>query len=150
MPKKLLPAAFCLGLLALSTPTVYAQGSPEVIVRPGDTIEWVAVAAGPHRVKFGAGGTTTSVEDIKKILDNPAISPAGDSAQAVTGPLLSAKVREDATPGQTFVFTCGVHPTDMLSLTFIVAAKVVGEPVRTHKITGEAGRNWHLHVDTKP
>jgi plastocyanin len=150
MPKYLVSAVFGLGLVALNTPTVYAQGSPEVIVRPGDTIEWVAVSGGPHKVRFGAD-EATSLDKLKDILENftPPLTAAGDSPPGNPGPLTKATVKADAA-GKTFVFTCGVHPTDMLSLTFTVADKVAGQPARNHKISAEAGRHWHLHVDTTP
>lgn len=149
MPKKLVSAVFCLGLLALCAPTVFAQGSPEVIVRQGDTIEWVAVGPPPHKVRFGANGATPVAEVSALLTFEPALNN-GDSPQLPTGKLLTAKVKDDAEPGKTFVFTCGVHPGPMLSLPFTIAAKVASQPPRTHKIMGVTGLHWHLHVDTTP
>jgi hypothetical protein len=149
--KMLMSAALALGTFALSTTLGYAQGAPEVIVRRGDKIDWSALSGGPHRVKFGAAGTT-SVAEINALLDfTPVLTPGGDSPQKVTGPLTSAQVKDiPEVVGKTFVFTCGVHPAQMLSLTFTIAEKVTGGTARTHKITGESGLHWHLLVDTTP
>jgi hypothetical protein len=159
MSKTLASSALCLGLLALSTPLVIAQGSPEVIVRQGDTIEWVAATPGPpaipHKVRFGGNGAT-SFAVVKDLLDfDPALTPDGggiaDSAQKNNGTLLKAKVKDTAdVVGKTFVFVCGIHTGQMLSLPFKIEARVGGEAPRTHKITGEVGLHWHLHVDTSP
>jgi plastocyanin len=149
-------AALCLAILAPGSQSAYAQGSPEVIVRQGDTIEWVAVGPPPHKVRFGAGAGVTSVADMNLLVTfTPAltIGPGGegDSPQSGNGPLLTAKVKDDAAPGKSFVFNCGVHSGGpMISLPFTIAAKVDGVPPRTHKIIGEQGLHWHLHVDTTP
>jgi plastocyanin len=159
MPKKLVPAVFCLGLLALSTLTAYAQGSPEVIVRQGDTIEWVAMGPPPHKVRFGANGATP-LDAINGLLENftPALTvgPGGEGdspAQGQSaGTLLTAKVKDNAdVVGKAFVFVCGVHSAgQMVSLPFRIEAKVAGEAPRKHKIMGGPGLHWHLHVDTTP
>ena len=141
-----------LALIASACVPVAAQVLPEVIVRQGDTIQWVVgQGSPPHKVRFGANGAT-SVAEINTILTNitPPLTPAGDGPQKPSGILLTAKVKDDAEPGKTFIFTCGVHPPQMLSLPFTVAAKVAGQPPRTHKIIGEAGLHWHVHVDTTP
>jgi hypothetical protein len=150
MLKKLVTVVFCLGLLALDNPTVYAQGSPQVIVRQGDTIEWHAVGPPPHKVRFGANGATP-IAEVSALLDFDPVLVNGDSPQASTGKLLTAKVKDNATPGKTFIFVCGVHTGgQMVSLPFTIAAKVAGEQPRTHKIMGVTGLHWHLHVDTTP
>lgn len=149
-PKKLLSTVFCLGLLALSTPSVYAQGSPEAIVRQGDTIEWWAISAGPHGVRFGSDGGSP-VNEVSALLEfTPALNN-GDSEQKSTGRLLTAKVKDNAEVGKRFVFVGSFH-TDgqMISHRFTVAAKVAGEQPRTHKITGVTGLHWALHIDTTP
>jgi hypothetical protein len=155
MPKNLIAALFFLGFAALTMPTAYAQGSPEVIVRQGDTIEWVAVGPPPHRVRFGSPGTTPFAEVSALLEFTPTLTagPGGeaDSPQAPTGTLLTAKVKDDAVPGKTFIFNCGVHPGgQMLSLPFTIAAKVAGEQPRRHRIMGVTGLHWHLHIDTTP
>jgi hypothetical protein len=151
MSKALAVLMIGLTLVASALVPASAQVLPEVTVRQGDTIQWVV---GPgniqHKVKFGATGTT-SVAEIRDILDiTPPLTAAGESRQAASGTLLTAKVKDNAEPGKTFIFTCGVHPGQMLSLPFTVAAKVAGQPARTHKIIGEVGLHWHLHVDTTP
>jgi hypothetical protein len=151
MSKALTVLASGFALVASTYALASAQVLPEVIVHQSDTIQWVVGSPSPpHKVRFGANGAT-SVADINDILEN--ITPpltAGDGPQASSGILLTARVKDDATPGKTFIFTCGVHPVAMLSLPFTVAAKVVGQPSRTHKIMGEAGLHWHVHVDTTP
>jgi hypothetical protein len=144
-------AGFSFGLLFLGLGAAYAQhGSADVVVvRPGDTIEWFAVGPPKHKVRFGANGATPTNE-VSALLDfNPALVD-GDSPERSTGKLLTAKVKDNATVGKTFVFTCGVHPGAMLSLPFKIEAKVTGEQPRTHKIMGVVGLHWHLHVDTTP
>ena len=146
MSKRLTAVAIWLGFVAVPAP-VSAQTQPEVVVRQGDTIQWVAAAGLQHKVKFGAAGTTP-IADIGAILNFTPPLVNGES-KATTGTLQTATVKEDkATVGKTFVFTCGFHPAQMVSLPFLVAAKVAGEPARTHTIMGEAGFHWHLHVDT--
>lgn len=152
MSKALAVLVIGLALVASALVPASAQVLPEVIVRQGDTIQWVVgTGSPPHRVRFGANGAT-SVAEINTILENltPPLNPAGDGRQAASGTLLTAKVKDNAEPGKTFIFTCGVHPGQMLSLPFTVAAKVAGQPPRTHKIIGEAGLHWHIHVDTTP
>ena len=131
---------------------VYAQGAPEVIVRPGDTIQWAAISGGPHQVWFSGANGASSRAQIVDILDNfsaPGLDADGKSQGANTGALLSATVKDaPGVVGKTFVFTCGIHPAAMLSLTFTVADKVAGQGPRTHRILGESGSHWHLHVDT--
>jgi hypothetical protein len=156
MSKKLVSAVFCLGLLALGPVTAYAQQA-EVIVRQGDSIEWVAVTgAPPHKVRFNANGAS-SIDEINAILENfsPAlkVGPNGErdsDPPKSSGTLLAAKVKDDAPPGKTFVFVCGIHTGAMLSFPFKVEAKVAGEPSRTHKIMGVPALHWHLHIDTTP
>lgn len=155
--RTLAASALCLGFLAQSTPLANAQGSPEIIVKQGDTIEWVAATPGPppisHKVRFGANGAT-SFAVVKELLDfDPALTPdangMADSVQKPSGTLLKAKVKDTTdVVGKTFVFVCGIHTANMLSLTFKIEAKVAGEAPRTHKITGETGQHWHLHIDT--
>jgi plastocyanin len=155
MPRELVSAMFCLGLLAVSAPAVYAHGSEEVVVKQGDTIEWIATGGPPHRVRFGADGAS-SVAEINNILENfsPALTPAPtggvESPGVNTGTILTAKVKDTAVPDATFIFVCGVHPGPMLSLPFKVEPKVAGLPPRTHRIFGGPGLGWHVHVDTTP
>lgn len=145
-------AAVCVVGIACGFAFVFAhaQAPPEVIVRPGDTIQWVGTGAPPHKTRFGANGATP-INDINQILENftPPLSN-GDGPVLNGQATLTAKVKD--TPqvvGKTFIFTCGFHPAQMLSLQFTVAAKDGNTP-RTHKITGEPGLHWHLHVDTTP
>lgn len=151
MSNALRSAAFAFGTFILGTNLAYAQVAPEVIVRRGDKIDWSALSGGPHRVKFGVAGTTPVAEITALLEFTPALTPGGDSPQKVTGPLTSATVKDvPEVVGKTFVFTCGVHQAQMLSLAFTIADKVAGVASRTHKITGEAGLHWHLLVDTTP
>jgi len=145
MRKKLVSTVFCLGFLAFNAPVAYTQGAPEVIVRPGDTIQWVALSGGNHRLNFGAAGTTPA-NQIGDILTFDPPLTNGESPELSGAPLAKATVKDAV--GKTFVFTCGVHPAQMLSLTFEVAAAVPGQPARIHRISGETGNHWHLHVDT--
>jgi hypothetical protein len=160
MPKKSLIAAIGLGFCVLTPAISYAQGSPVVMVRQGDTIEWSVISAGPHQVRFGgtvAGATLPTISAIQAILDfppppAPQLTIDGDVARSPAaggGKLLTAKVKADAAVGTTFSFTCGIHPAQMASVTFAIAASD-GQPPRTHKIFGETGLNWHLHADTTP
>ena len=160
MPTRSLIAAICLGFFVLAPAISHAQGSPVVIVRPGDTIEWSVISAGPHQVRFGgtvAGAPLPTISAIQAILDFPPL-PApqltidGDEARSPAaggGKLLTATVKAGAAAGATFSFTCDIHPAQMRSVTFTVAASD-GLPPRTHKIFGETGLNWHLHADTTP
>jgi|ERR1043165_9223003 hypothetical protein len=154
MGRKSLGLAFGIGLLSLSSATVCAQGQPEVVVRQGDSIEWSGAGAPPHKLRFGGPGGTTSIAVIKTILEgfNPPIpdnATVWDSPQG-GGKFATLKVKDDAPPGATFVFICGIHLGQMLSLPFKVEAKVAGEGPRTHKVIGVPGPDWHLHVDTTP
>ena len=165
MSRTLFTAATGVGLLILSHASVCAQqpSTPaDRTIRQGDTIEWVAVSGGNHKVRFGANGAT-SVADINTILENfsQALTPGttGDSPAASSGTLLTAKVKDDATPGKTFIFTCGIHTTPMLSEPFTIAAKVPGQPPRNLKIKGvfvSGQMHWFLEaardvqVDTAP
>ena len=154
MRKTGIVAALSFGLLVLSVSMVFAQGSTVITVRQGDTIEWTSLSAGPHRVRFGSSGAAPALADLNKLLEFPDPNfplTTGDSKQAVTGKLLVAKVKEDPeTVGKTFVFVCGVHSAgQMVSLPFTIAVKVAGE-TKTHRITGETGLHWHLHIDTTP
>jgi hypothetical protein len=151
MPVKLLSTVFCLGLLALSTLSVHAQSSPEVIVRQGDTIEWWAISAGPHGVRFGSEGGSP-VNEVSALLEfTPPGLTNGDSEQKQTGRLLIAKVKDNAEVGKKFVFVCSIHTNgNMISHPFTVAAKVAGEQPQTHKIMGVTGQHWALHIDTTP
>lgn len=151
MWKNLVSGVFCLGLLALNAPVAYAQGAPEVIVRPGDMIQWTAQSGGDHSVKFGSA-ETTPVKDINLILqfDPPGLDANGTSPTGNQAPIIKATVKDTAPVGKTFVFMCGVHGTDMLSYTFIVAEKVANQPPRTHLIFGQSGSHWRLHIDVKP
>jgi hypothetical protein len=157
MSKSLASVKLAFGILTLSMSAAYAQGSGEiVVVRQGDTIEWIAAGPPPHKVRFGGGGAVTSVADAEALLDfEPDLTPGpgdvGDSPQLPSGSLLKATVLDTAAPGKTFVFNCGVHFNGpMISVPFTIAAKVAGEPARTHRIIGGPGLNWHLHVDTTP
>jgi hypothetical protein len=142
-------AATVLAFVALATASSHAQGAPEAIVRQGDTIQWIAAAGPPHKLKFGAAGTTP-IADIEAILEFKPPLVNGES-KATSGTLQTATVKEDkATVGRTFVFTCGFHPDRMLSLAFTVAARDAGQTPRTHTVMGEAALHWHLHVDTTP
>lgn len=158
MPMKLSSAAFCLGLLALSASGAQAQGTQEVIVRQGDTIEWYAISAGPHGIKFGADGATpvNQVDPLLQFSPRPDGSPGlnnnGESLSKGTGLLLTAKVKADAAVDKTFIFVCAVHggaQSPMLSRPFKIAASVAGQQ-QTHKIIGVTGLHWALHVDTTP
>lgn len=163
---KSLLAVLGLGLFAVTAMPAHAQGPStpaDRTVRQGDTIEWVAVSGGNHKVRFGANGATP-VPEINTLLESfsPALTPGaiGDSPQASSGRLLTAKVKEDAaTVGKTFIFTCGIHTTGMLSQPFTIAAKAPGQPPRTHKIKGVlVGGQFHwflevsrdVQVDTAP
>ena len=144
--------ATALAAIACAVASAYAQAPPEVIVRPGDTIQWVLGSGSPpHKVRFGANGATP-VTEVKQVLGNFStdLTPAGDGPALTVGTPFTAKVLDTAEPGKTFIFTCGIHPPVMLSLQFTVAAKVPGQAARTHKIVGETGLHWHLHVDTTP
>ena len=118
-------------------------------MRQGDTIQWVVGQPGPpHQVRFGANGVT-SVADINTILEN--ITPALSLQATVHGfrHLLTAQVKDDAEPGKTFIFTCGVHPGPMLSLPFTVCEgrrSTAPDP----QVLAEAALHWHVHVDTTP
>jgi plastocyanin len=157
MLAKMLSNAFCLGLLALSTTsTILAQSSEEVVVRQGDTIEWWAISAGPHGVKFGSDGASP-INEVATLLDflprsdgTPAIDNNGESEQKTTGRVLTAKVKTNAQVGGKFVFVCLIH-TDgrMISHPIVIAAGVPGQG-RTHKIMGVTGLHWALHIDTTP
>jgi hypothetical protein len=157
MTNKLTVAALSLGLLTLTAGVAHAQGSPEVVVRQGDTIEWVSVGPPPHKVRFGANGAT-SLDVINALLENftPPLTVGGggegDSPSQSNGTLLTAKVKDSAdVVGKTFVFVCGIHTGgQMVSFPFRIEAKVAGEPPRRHKIMGVQGLHWHLHVDTTP
>jgi hypothetical protein len=154
MPRILTVVALCLDLLPLALGPAHAQGpsTPEDrTIRQGDTIEWIAVS-GTHKVRFGANGAT-SVAEINTILENfsQALTPGttGDSPAASSGTLLTAKVKDDATPGKTFVFTCGIHTTPMLSELFTIAAKVPGQAPRNLRIKGTFVNNqmhWLLEA----
>ena len=137
----------CASVMATAMP-VYAQGQPDIVVRQGDTIEWIGAAGGPqHKLNFGAAGTTP-VAEITTILDFKPPLAGGESKQG-SGLLVSATVKEDkATIGKKFVFTCGVHPVPMLSVSFVVAPRVPGEAPRTFTVMGESGLHWHVHADT--
>ena len=153
MSKMLFVVAISLVLVASASIFVYSQNQAEVVVRQGDTIQWVHLGpmGVPHKVRFGSSGATP-VADINMILENfkPPLNAMGDAPPATSGTLLTAKVKDTAMAGATFVFTCGIHPMPMLSLPFRVEAKVAGQPARTHKITAEMGLHWHVHVDTTP
>lgn len=162
MSKTLFATALSLGLLALASEPIFAQGAStpaDRTIRQGDTIEWVAESAGPHEVRFGAPGTTP-VAAINTILESftPVLTPGaiGNSPRLPSGRLLTAKVKNAATPGTTFIFTCGVHPPQMLSQPFTIAARVAGQPPRTHRIKGVSGLHWllevtrNVQVDTAP
>lgn len=160
MPKTILAATLCFGLAAtLPTPGWAQQPSTDAdrTIRQGDTIEWVSVSSGPHQVKFGGtvGGTTLpKISDVQAILKfPPAPAPQltisgdiGTSPARQTGDLLSATVDQNAAPGTTFFFTCGIHPGLMLSHPFKIEAKVAGQPATTHKIKGGPGLNWFMEV----
>jgi plastocyanin len=155
MSRSFTVVAHFLGVFGLIAVPVYAQPADvpaEVVVRPGDTIEWRAVDEVPHQVHFGAPGTTPLAE-AKAILEFDStlgLDDAGLSKKAGTGTLLKAKVKDTAQEGKTFAFACNVHPGNrMLSLPFKIAAEG-GEPARTHLIFGESTRHWHLHVDITP
>jgi plastocyanin len=150
MSRRFIVATTCLALCGGAGAFSYAQAPPEVIVRPGDTIQWVGTGNPPHKVRFGANGATP-VDDINKILENITPPLANGDGPVLNGTTsLTAKVKDNAeVVGKTFVFTCGIHPPVMLSLQFTVAAKD-GPTPRIHKITGEPGLHWHLHVDTTP
>lgn len=137
--------------IAGAAASVHVQAPPEVIVRPGDTITWSGTGNPPHKVRFGANGASP-IADINDILENitpPLVSGDGPVFNNTTT-TLTAKVKDAAGVGKSFIFTCGFHPGQMLSLQFTVAAKVTGQGPRTHKIVGEPGLHWHLHVDTTP
>jgi plastocyanin len=147
MSKMLFSAVFCLGLLPIAPASVYAQGPStptERTVRQGDTIEWVAVSGGNHRVRFGESGAT-SLTEINTILE-PTVAQDNPPVAIPSGALFTAKVRDSATVGKTFVFTCGIHTGQMLSETFTVAAKDPTQPARSHKIKGVSGPHWFMEV----
>jgi plastocyanin len=160
MTRTSLIVAIALGSFILTPAIGYAQGSAVVMVRPGDTIEWSVISAGPHQVRFGgtvAGAPLPTISAIQAILDfppppAPQLTIDGDEAlspAAGGGKLLTATVKANAAVGTKFSFTCGMHPAQMASVTFAIAASD-GLPPRTHKIFGETGLNWHLHADTTP
>lgn len=152
-------AALSTALVFVSFPSAHAQVK-EVVVRQGDTIEWHGVSGPPHRVRFG--GTVgkeklTPVGEIRAILDDfkPALPDNGEPAPSGKV-LLTATVRKDAPLNATFIFTCGNHPTAMLSIAFRVVA--AGPVTQTHRIEGVTGFHWQLrtekgeviHIDTTP
>ena len=150
------------GVLVLSTLLANAQNNPEIIIKQGDTIEWVSVPNAPHKVRFGGSGSgATSFDVVKDLLDFDPTTPimhdpnnpdptTFDSAQKPSGTLLKAKVKEtDGVIGKTFVFICGVHGGQMLSYAFKIEAKGAGG-ARNYRILGEPAINWHLHIDTTP
>ena len=125
-------------------------------IRQGDTIEWVSVSSGPHQVKFGGtvGARRFEDLDVQAILKfPPAPAPQltisgdiGTSPARSTGPLLSATVDQDAVPGSTFFFTCGIHQAAMLSHPFKIEAEVEGLPARTAFIGGGAPTHPFIEV----
>ena len=126
MSRTLAVVSFALAMGASAV--AHAQPSaPEVVVRQGDTIQWVAAQGPPHKVRFGSSGATP-VPEIDAILTfNPLL--VNGEGTATSGTLLTATVKEDpSTVGKTFIFTCALHPAQMLSLPFVVAAKVAGQP----------------------
>jgi hypothetical protein len=156
-------SALGLALVAIASPAVYAQElstDEDRTIRQGDTIEWVSVTGGPHQVRFGgAVGATTlpKISEVQAILDfppapAPQLTISGDIGRgpaAGTGPLLTAKVKDDAAIGATFIFTCGIHTTGMLSQPFMIAAKVADQPARTFRIKGvfvSGQMHWFLEV----
>ena len=163
MTKKLSATALSLGLLTLTAIPSGAQGPSlpaERAIRQGDTIEWV-VDSGTHKLRLGQNGAS-SVNDLKLIMEGVSSPfPAGPSADippngASSGTLFSAKVLDNATVGKAFTFTCGFHPTQMLSEKFTIAAKVAGQPARTHRIRATSTLHWmkevtrDVQIDTAP
>jgi hypothetical protein len=91
----------------------------------------------------------TLLSDIAKILTfSTALNFVDDIGTSRVGgmPMLTAVVNNDAdTTGVTsFIFTCGRHPTEMLSQPFKIAAKG-GQGPRTLKIKA-VGLDWVLET----
>jgi hypothetical protein len=160
MTKTAASSVLCLGVLVLSTLHANAQTNPEIIIKQGDTIEWLSVPNVPHKVRFGGPQGASSFDAVKDLLDFDPATPIAhdpanpdattfDSAQKSSGTLLKAKVKDSAEIGKTFVFICGVHLGQMLSYTFKIEAKGPGG-ARNYRILGEPSIHWHLHVDTTP
>jgi hypothetical protein len=152
MIRKLVSAAFFAYLFAVSMYSANAQNVSEVIIKQGDSIEWFALSAGPHGVKFGSEGGIPSFEEVSRLLEFPS-GFNGESESKQTGRLMTARVKENAEVGKTFVFVCAIHSGatgPMVSHPFRIAAKVAGEQPRTHKILGVTGLHWAIHIDTTP
>lgn len=167
MPKSLIATVLALGLVG-SAPVFAQTASTDAdrTIRQGDSIEWIALSGPPHRVRFGGTvGTTTltSVSDVEKILEDfVSVTATGDTAQSPSGSdgetVLTAKVKADAAVGTTFIFTCGIHTSQMISQIFTIAASDAALPARTHRINGVQGLHWLLeivkveevHADTTP
>jgi hypothetical protein len=157
MLKTLAARALGLGLGVLYPTLTHAQPT-EVIVKQGDKIEWHQVSGPQHRVRFGGTVgtvTLTPVDQIRQRLGDfdPPLPDNGQPLPVSGKPLLVATVRADAPVDATFIFTCGEHPSAMISIPFKIRA-AEGSP-QTHRIDGVAGFHWKLqpgnvHIDTTP
>ena len=161
--------SMCLVAMAVAHGSTGAEPPPaagDLIVKPGDTIEFASPS--PHRLRFGgsvqdAANTTgppiqlTPWTEVEKILTfTPALAVNAGIAMGAPGQTVTATVKETASAGSTFMFTCGQHPAAMLSLPFTVAAK--GGPERALKIRAANVLKWLLkkadgtevQIDTTP
>jgi hypothetical protein len=142
---RLIVATFLGGLLSIQGGSVSAQplSESDITIRPGDVIEWTT--PGIHHLLVGAEGLT-ALSDVDKILSfSPELNREGFEGFSNAGASVTATVKADAGMQgvQEFVFTCGAHPTGMLSRPFKIA-EGAGDKVRTLKIRAENPETWIL------
>jgi hypothetical protein len=146
----------------LLTPALGQTVDKEMILHPGDTIEFKPLD--DHAVRFGgtvtdstnASVTLTAFPDVLKLLDFPVpatCQPANVSCSVFPPAThFTARVRADidfATLGAatSFDFTCGVH-TDMIARKFTVEPVAnPAVPVRKLVITTNQDFQWILQED---
>jgi hypothetical protein len=136
MLRRLVIVSMCLIAMALAHRSTGAEPPPaagDLVVKPGDTIEFASPS--PHRLRFGgsvqnaADPTGPAIQltpwiEVEKIFTfTPALTVNAGIAMGAPGQTVTATVKETASAGATFVFTCGQHPPAMLSLPLTVAAK---------------------------
>jgi hypothetical protein len=155
MRKALLPILIFASALNLGPEPLWAQPAPtdqDLTLHPGDNIVWSPSA--PHRVQFGGtpgGVPLTPYPDIQRVLDisPPLTADPQGIARAAPGATVSAMVRADAaTSGvAAFNFTCGTHPTQMITMSFEIAPASSGQQARNVQVITGNPLRWILKTD---